>query len=652
MAAVSGFFRTVGRLAGAAVPIATLLFGPVGGAIAGAVAVVSSTVAQLSAGPPRAVGQVQGFLIGGNQPLPYLMGEAYTEGVEVSRVGYGGERDDVKNPFAFIPRVLSCCGPIEDIGPSLVNYVPQSFTGSVGSVREAVGYYNDYLWIDEQLGARPESNALGTPSGWGTPPNWGPDHKLSGFAAAAWSLQWSKKAKRWPGGQIFPLGKIPKGVRVYDPRLDSTFPGGSGACRITDESTWVWSANPALHAVTYSYGRLMNSKPIFGVRLFDPSAINIAQAAAWANVCDANNWTVNGTIYEPADKWNNLKRICEAGGAVPVPGAVLGFDYQAPRTSLYTVTRDDLAGPVSASLGRGWKARKNILKPRYRSPDHQWSYQQAAPVSNPAWITADGEDKVDERQWDLVTNVDQVTELATYDLWQRREAGPIVLPCKPHMRIFRPGQCLTLGAELGAHPSGAVKVVIRRRSVDPVGGFITLICELETDAKHTAALGLTGVAPETVVFPTPQEIEEAIALNRIGAGEQLALITGRAMVDLDPPDGLIQATDAAITVETHTARYADKTVSVTGATLTTEDDGTTAIAAETIYFIYYDDALRNGGAVSLKATRFAGDAYTSPENPGRHYVGFIETDVTGGAGVGGGGATPPGFGGEWNVALP
>lgn len=639
---MSGVFRAIGTVAGAVATVAAFVPGlqPIAGIAAG-ISAVAGTLGQLTAGRPTAQGSVQGYLVGANQPLPYLMGEAYTEGVELYRVGYGGEVNDVQNPYAFIPRVLSCCGPIQSMGSTLVNYETTSFSGSVGSVQEASGYYNEYLYVDQQLGATPESDALQSPSGWGTPTRWSSAHKLSGIAAVGWSLIWSKKGKRFAGGQIPPLGKVPQGVKVYDPRLDSTVAGGSGSHRIDDETTWAYSRNPALHALAYSYGRKTNGKPVFGVRLFDASAIDIAAVIAWANVCDANGWTVNGTIYEPGDKWNNLKKICEAGAAQPVPGSVLGFDYQAPRTSLYTVTKDDLAGPVRSSLGRGWKNRKNVLVPRYRSASHQWGYVQADRVEVSSWITADGEEKIDERQWDLVTDVDQVTELATYDLYQRREAGPISIVCKSHMRVYVPGNCLTLGADLGAHPDGAVKVVIRRKSVDVVAGTVTFICEVDTDAKHTAALGLTGVAPATVTWPTNAEIGAVMELNLIGSGELGAMITSRAMVDADPSDGLIQATDTSITVETHTASYFDKSVSVTGSTLTTEDDGVTAIAAETRYHLYYDDAGRAGGSVAMKATQTIADAINSATNPGRHYIGSITTDVVGGGGVSGGGTPPP-----------
>ena len=513
---MSSVLRTIGTVAGAVASVASVV--PGGQVIAGAaaaIAVVAGTVGQLTAKQPSAQGQVQGYLVGSNQPLPYLMGEAYTEGTELYRVGYGGEVDDVKNPYAFIPRVLSCCGPIESMGDTLVNYGAVTLSGSVGTVQDVDGYYENWMYLDQQLGARPESDALQSPAGWGTPTYWSSGHKLSGFAAVGWSLKWAKKGQRFPGGQIPPLGKGPQGVKVYDPRLDSTYPGGSGAHRIDDEDTWEYSANPALHAITYAYGRLMNGKPIFGVRLFDPAAIDLAAAVAWANVCDTNGWTVNGTIYEPADKWNNLKRICETGGAQPVAGSVLGFDYQAPRTSLATVTLDDLAGPVSASLGRGWRARKNALVPKFRSAAHQWDYVQGGQVANSVWIAEDGEEKTDERQFDLVTDKDQAAQLAAYDLYQRREAGPIVLPCKSHMRVYRPGNCLTLSAEIGAHPDGEVKVVVRRRSVDIETGVVTLTCEAETDAKHTVALSYTGTTPPTVAWPSQEELDEAAYFNNL-----------------------------------------------------------------------------------------------------------------------------------------
>lgn len=641
---MSGFLRTVGQVAGTVASIAAFIPGaqPIAAAAA-AVATVATLGAQLTAKPPSAKGQINERILGANNPLPLMIGRSYSGGVQVHDVGYGGEVNDVENPYRFMASVYSCCGPVQALESVQVDYSATSF--GAGTPGNASGYYADYLYRDFQLGARPESDAL--QAQWSGTPDWGSSHKLSGFAAIGFSLKWSKKGKRFPGGQIPVLGAIWQGVKVYDPRLDSTFPGGSGSHRITDESTWEYSRSPALHALAYGYGRYVNGVKVFGVDLGD-AAIDLASAVAWANVCDANSWYVDGTIYEPGDKWNNLKRICEAGGAVPVlDGGILTFDYQAPRTSLYTVTRDDLAGGITASLSKGWKSRINTIVPRYRSEAHQWNYVQSDPVSVAAFVTADGEKKEDERQWDLVTDKDQAAQLTLYDLYQRREAGPIRVPCKPHMREYRPGACLTLDEELGAHPAGTVKVLVRRRIVDITVGLIELECELETDAKHTEALAATGTAPSTITLPTSEDLEAALALNQLPTGYVTSLIAASYVTDADPADGLVQASESGgtttITVESHTRTYADiGVVSVTGGSLTVEDDGSTAITTETTYHIYYDDIARAGGSVALKATKVSTTAATSETNPGRHRIATVTTPAAGGSSSAGG-TTPGGW---------
>ena len=501
---------------------------------------------------PRSVGQESTFMVGGNNPLPYLIGEAYTEGVELYRTGWGGKVNKTQNPYAFIPRVLSCCGPIQSMGTTWVNHEAVTLAGSVGSAQPVAsgGYYENFLWADQQLGNRPESDALTAPSGWGTPPDWSSAHKLSGMAAVGWFLKWDKAGERFTQGVPPPLGKVPQGVFAYDPRLDSTFPGGSGSHRITDESTWTYTRNPALHSATYAYGRKVNGVPVFGGRFFDADSINLADVVAWANVCDANGWTVNGTIFEPADKWNNLKLICEAGAARPaLHGGVLNFHYQAPRTSLYTVTLADLvAAPGAGRLGRRWKDSRNTLVARYRSAAHQWTYQQAEAVVVAAFLTEDGEEKTDERQWDMVTDVDQVTELATYDLYQRREGGPFTIVCKPHMRIYGPGDCLTLAAELGVHPAGAIKAVVTRQRA---AGDDTVTLELvqETDAKHTAALGAPGAASTPAGRASTADVDQAWVVNTAAPLE--------LENEYDSTSGAITPYDTWVTVASRTGTAPD-----------------------------------------------------------------------------------------------
>lgn len=658
---MSKVLRTVGQVAGvvagAALIVSTAGIG--GAAVAAAAAsvskfatiasVVGSIGAQITAKSPTAKGQVNERIIGANNPQPYLMGRSYSGGIQVHDVGWGGEVDDVQNPYRFIAAVYSCCGPVESLESVQLDFAATSFSGTAAS-----GYYANYLYRDYQLGARPEADAL-SPN-WAGTPDWGSSYKLSGYAAIGYSLKWSKKGKRFAGGQIPVIGAIWEGVKVYDPRLDSTYPGGSGSHRITDESTWAYSRNPALHALTYAYGRYVNGVKVFGVDLGD-AAIDLDKAVAWANVCDTNSWYVDGTIYEPGDKWDNLKRICEAGAAQPVlKGGVLSFDYQAARTSLANVTRDDLASDdVNAKLiGKGWKARHNTLVPRYRSEAHQWNYVQAEQAQVGAWVTADGEEKLDERQWDLVTGVNQVTQLAYYDLYQRREAGPFTIYCKPHMRLYGPGDCLTLKEELGLHPDGDVKAIVRSRTVDPNTGVVTLELEQETDGKHTAALAATGVAPSTITLPTSEDFDDAYGSNRDPAG--LGTIKLASSYTRGLAGNITQTHDGAgtgtvtLTIPNHTRIYADGTaVSVIG------DDFT--LDQETTYLLCYDDPDFAGGTLGGDLTlveivpgvggQTAADAYFSETNPSRHYLAQVTTVDETGAGGGTGGSSPPG-GGGWN----
>ena len=125
--------------------------------------------------------------------------------------------------------------------------------------------------------------------------------------------------------------------------------------------------------------------------------------------------------------------------------------------------------------------------------------------------------------------------------------------------------------------------------------------------------------PETYEDPTPTV---PVTPPTIDPGEPVEpwsqtsqRILSSYVTDSDPADGLLQATDTQITVEAHSRRYTDRTVSVSGGTITTEDDGVTAIADSTLYHVYYDQSERDGGAVTYKATQSGSIAAVSTAQP-------------------------------------
>tara|TARA_Y100001933_G_scaffold264586_1_gene331107 strand:+ start:1790 stop:3757 length:1968 start_codon:yes stop_codon:yes gene_type:complete len=641
--------KTIGVIAGAVALAATGVgaFAAAGTALAATassvatIATVVSGVANIGAQaltkPPPARGSVTQILIDPNAPQPYVMGEGYFAGVLRHDTGYGPTLKKVPNPYRFMPVVYSGGGPVEGISP-------RTDFAAVSS------WYSGFLYTDTQLGACPEADAL-SPQ-WSGAPGWSSSSRLSGQAAIGWSLKFDKNGKRFAGG-LPVMGAYGQWVKVYDPRLDSTFPGGSGSHRIGDETTYEYSANPALHAGTYAYGRYQNGKRVMGMGLA-ADAIDWAVIAAWANVCEANGWeNFFGVVYEPGDRWANLKDICFAGGADPVALGQLTFRYRAPTVALDTITEADLTDDDQSVMAmQSFRDRINTGIPKYRSPAHNWEMVDAEPVVNSTFLTEDGEEKRETWPCNFVTDEDQASQLVAYHIWDSRELAPITLVCKPRMRSYRPGECLHLDLpELGLDTTA----IILRRELDPATMKVKLELMGETSAKHAYCLGLTGTAPPTpAIGQTAQEKDElaSAASDPAGLGTlklSSSYTRGLAGNITQLHDGTGTGT-VTVTIPDHTRVYADGTeASVTGGDFTLDET--------TSYLLSYDDPDFAGGELGVDFAlveitpgtggQTGGDAYFSAANPSRHYLASISTVNEAGEGGGAGGSSPPG-GGGWD----
>lgn len=671
--------------------------------------------------------------------VPYAMGRTGTRGNVVFRQAADGWSDDTPNDLMDIVTVLSGGGPIHSIESFTADKAAVSFNGAGA----AIGEFSGWMWQKQELGACPEASALSVTAGSSSRPSgWTTAHKLSGLAATIWRMRYDAKGKHYQNGIPGPLWVL-KAVLCYDPRKDSTYPGGSGTHRWNDETTWEWSDNPYLNGLTWCIGRKQNGKRAMGLGASIDQII-VSQFVEGAGIAEANGWKISGVIYSrPDTKWNNLKLILQAGGGEPVPiGARIGCRINTPRVSLATITSADIIDEASLATTQSRRSRINTVIPRYRSEDHEWEVVPASPVEVAAHIAEDGGERTREIEYPLVPNVNQAAALARYDIENSRELGPGTFPLKPVWMGYEPGDCLTLQID----DFSSQKICILEREIDPTGARVTMTVRSETDAKHPFALGQTSTPPPTasvsaydptVAAPgatdwtasgtavtasgtsqpaivvaglTKNSLADAVVwdirayvsgagtdanwaaggidapsvtsktftglapgvqyevsvryrvrgvvgarriLGPVTAGDLTAslpvgyastLIRSSYVVDADPLDALLQALPSSITVETHTRVYSDQTVSVTGATLTTEDNGTTAIAASTLYHVYYDDAARAGGAVTLKATRTSTSAVNGPSAPNRHYVGSITTPASGATTPNtGGGAVPGGW---------
>ncbi len=417
--------------------------------------------------------------------IPYVMGRTLTSGNIVARMVRGDS-----NMFEGFTTVLSL-GPINGYETTFMNKTTMTWSHDpeiYPDIAAATNAYSGYVWEHRTRGLCPAPIAPGATEAY---PNWGPDHKLSGLAAVHNTFCTNSKAKDNLTGEPQPAWII-EGVLVYDPRQDSTYPGGSGPCRALDESTYVYSENPHLHALTWLLGRWQNGIRVAGIGA-PVSSIDMAPYVDGANLDDARGWKIGGQVYtRPDTPWNSLKAMLQAGGAQPV---LIGGRYscinRAPRVSLATITRNDIVGKCTLSATQSRRNRINGIVPIYRSEEHDWEMTSGAGVLVDAYIAIDGDERTKEVSYSLVQNVNQASQLATYDICDAREIGPGSVPLGPAWLNYRVGDCVTFAPEDGF----SLKTIITGRGIDAQTATITYTLRGETDGKHAFALGQTGVAP-------------------------------------------------------------------------------------------------------------------------------------------------------------
>lgn len=310
-----------------------------------------------------------------------------------------------------------------------------------------------------------------------------------------------------------------KGGLCYDPRLDSTYPGGSGSHRWADPQsdpsghetarhTWEWSEDPWIIGLNWALGRWVRDTTTsdpwrlvqgVGARI---ALIDVAAWVAAANVSETNGWKVGGVVYsaDGADgdsKWQALIAMCQAGGGKPMPmGGKLSCSVRAPLVSLATLSGADFTGQTfNAKGGKPRRDRINTITPSYRSEPHGWQIVAADEIVIDAYVTTRLGIRPRAITYGLVQDVNQAAQLAYYDVADSNERGPITGTAAPRWGLgLRPGDCVTLDdPEFGM--GGPVKVVVLSRSLDPMSAEYPLTFQTETDSKHALALAQTGSAP-------------------------------------------------------------------------------------------------------------------------------------------------------------
>lgn len=504
-------------------------------AIASGLAVGLNLLTALTAKKPSIGGTQTSWRLDPDAPIPIIFGRTIASGDVRYRKQHGS-----KNKWDTFGSVLSGCGPIEAIDQTYLEKKPISFSGGLTGVHQIAG--KDRIWQDVQLGACPEADAL--VPGVGSPPGWDSASKLSGYAAVMNTFQFDGKGSNTLTSTP-QMNWLVRGVKCYDPRLDDTYPGGSGSCRRDDQDTWVFSENGWIQAITFALGWFQgpNAIRVGGVGM-SFAAIDVPAFVEAANIADANGWKSGGRVTTADDKWEVLKSLCQAGGGEPVRyGAILSCYINAPRVSIGTISEGDLIGKGSSSTAQSIRDRVNAITPKYTSEDHFWEQVAAGTVSNATYLAQDrGRERVKQVAYPMVQcaageTPDQAAQLAAYDMANAREAGPIVLPLKLRWLGYRVGDCLTIDPEATAMGWIAGKdVIVVKRQLDPTTGTVTLTLRTEDQDKHAWALSQAGIAAPTTsdpVIPTLDAPDAGDWSMAAGTGDVATLVISGALPDDD-----------------------------------------------------------------------------------------------------------------------
>ncbi|MBK61644.1 MAG: hypothetical protein CL575_01630 [Altererythrobacter sp.] len=415
---------------------------------------------------------------------------------------------------------------------------------------------------------------------------------------------------------------------------------------MADQSTWVWDndacRNPALALLFYLLGYRINGKLAVGKGI-PADRIDLESFAVAANICDEPVATQTGGT-EPRYRCDGIWSEGDSPTTViDMLKATMNADLDDVGGKLrLTVFHNDLSDVVADFddddiLGDfTWQATTpldqtyNIVRGGYTNPGNDALYQQmdypAQEVPSP-----DGIDRIFNFDLPLVQSPDQAQRLAAIRLKRAQFSG-------------------TFSADYQATGWKVQKNSIIRQTFKQTGfvNKVFRVAEMEIRQDGVVPLVLTeedasiygnpSLAPAiAVVSSTPYNYSLNPVYQAIIASEQNLIATS------SQPGLSLTASDSSIVISDHTRQYTDISRAVIGTTLTEDDQGN-PIAETTRYYLYYDDAARQGGAVSWNATTSFNKSQTKEETPARHFGGYITTAASGGT-TDGGGALPPGSGG-------
>jgi hypothetical protein len=417
----------------------------------------------------------------------------------------------------FLHQVLALSGhELNSIGQIYFNRTAigtiTAITGSDDDGKVTSGAWNGKAWVRAYRGTNDQTADYKLNTEF---TEWTSGHRGREVGYLALTYQFDETVYKTGKPEVTALVE---GKRVYDPRLDSTQPGGVGSQRLDDPSTFAYSSNPALCLADY----LISTRLGLGE---DTDRIDWVLVADAADICDElvnipgpatqKRYTCN-VILSATDRFeDNISKLADAmSGVCYYSGGLWRMFAGAWQSPSFTLDESDLVdNGLSVTTAFAYNERYNSVRGKFVNASKNWQEMEFQPVINTSYVSADGEQAWLDVDFAACTNEYEAQRHAI--LLSRRSRNGTVATIRAGMsaykiRPFDVGQ-ITI-AELGwtnkyvrceswqFNPAGFVELVVREEDSsdwsDPVVGDYETPTSVSTPVPSTyvpaAPSGLTA----------------------------------------------------------------------------------------------------------------------------------------------------------------
>lgn len=272
----------------------------------------------------------------------------------------------------------------------------------------------DEIWFEEKLAWSASGGVTATYSGYltvttrteGTAANyisinggskWGSSRRLTGCAYVHLRVKRTGNTKKAESPLVSGLPSrvtiIGEGAALYDPRKDSTVPGGSGTHRATDQSTWGAYTdpddcdNPVLQLLWWLIGWEINNKLSIGCGV-PYTRIDMESFITAANLCDESvtlatggtqkRYRTSGTASDADSRMDIIDNLLASMNATLRDNSgKLSITIMKNDLADYVLDLDenDMLGSFTWQQTQGLTENKNIARGRFIDPSQNSLYQ-------------------------------------------------------------------------------------------------------------------------------------------------------------------------------------------------------------------------------------------------------------------------------------